>query len=156
MKKLQSKIASFSLDSSTRNSDYYELNDDVQVPKSNTSKSKSSSRVQSPSKSMDSTGYMNYDNNDLLNDAKSSLRVDTPHMFHDSDSSITIVMIIADASVEMVYKTICQPESYVNLSPQILFVSFGDSCLVSSYGQEHDKEAKRNQVKVDMTVSKKR
>ena len=105
---------------------------------------------------MDSTGYMNYDNNDLLNDAKSSLRVDTPHMFHDSDSSITIVMIIADASVEMVYKTICQPESYVYLSPQILFVSFGDSCLVSSYGQEHDKEAKRNQVKVDMTVSKKR
>lgn len=153
MKKLQSKITNISLDSS-RNSKYYELNSDIQEQKSTP---RQSTNFRNTSKSTtDESGYVNFENSDLLNDALSTLRVDTPHMFHDSDSSVTIVMIIADVHVDMAYSIICQPESFLNLCPHIICVSFKDESVVTSSGNEFGTEVKKNKIKMDMTVSKKR
>jgi hypothetical protein len=153
MKKLQSKITNISLDSS-RNSKYFELNSDIQETKSN---SQLSPRVQKVEKSSYAdSNYINFENSDLLNDALSTLRVDTPHTFHDSDSSITIMIVIADVHVDMAYSIMCQPESYINLSPHIVCVSFKEESIVTTSGNEFATEVKKNKIKMDMTVSTKR
>lgn len=150
MKKLQSKITNLSLDSS-RNSKYYELNSDIQ------STSPQSSNIQNTRKlKSDDSHYVNFENSDLLNDALSALKSDTPHMFYDTDSSLTLIMIISCAPVDMVYSIICQPESYINLSPHIVCVSFKEESVVSTSGNEYASEVKKTKIKMDMTVSKKR
>jgi hypothetical protein len=151
MKKFQSKITNISLDSS-RNSKYYELNSDIQETKSS---SQINICTQKTGSAADDS-YANFENSDLLNDALSTLRVDTPHLFHDSDSSITLIMIIAGAPVDMVYSIICQPESYINLSPHIVCVSFKEESVVTTSGNEFATEVKKTKIKMDMTVSKKR
>lgn len=153
MKKLQSKITNISLDSS-RNSKYYELNSDIQDTKSISQQSSSVSKA--GIKSSDNSNYVNFENSDLLNDALSTLRADTPHMFYDNDSCLTLIMIISHANVDMVYSIICQPETYINLSPQIVCVSFKEESVVTTSGNEYGSEVKKVKIKIDMTVSKKR
>jgi hypothetical protein len=149
MKKLQKKINHLSLDSS-RNSKYQELNSDIQETKSSPSNNSSIQKVKKTS------DYVAFESSDLLNDAFAALRVDTPHLFYDSDSSITIVMIIAGAPVDMTYSILCQPESFIHLSPHIVCVSFKEESAVTTSGNEYAIELKKMKIKLDMTVSQKR
>ena len=147
MKKLQSKIKGMSLDTS-RNSNYYELNSDIQETK--ISSSRKSSVQSSAMKSADDSYYSAFESSDLLNDVLSTLKIDTPHMFYDSDSAATLVMIIGSAPVEMVFGILCQPESFIQLSPHIVCASFKENSAVMT------KDGEKTKIKVDMTVSKKR
>lgn len=153
MKKVKSAFTNISLDNSSRSSHYHELNSDVQE-----TKTKSKSILHSPktSKTPQDSSYINFESSDLWNDSLSALRVDTPHVFFNGDSSVTIVMILAHSQVEKVYEIIRQPESYVSLSPHIVCVSFKGESIVITNGNEYATEMKKTKIKIDMTVIKKR
>lgn len=152
MKTLHSKLTNSSLDSS-RNSKYYELNSDIEETKSSR---KSTSIERAGVKTSNDRSYINFESSDLLNDVTSTLKIDTPHVFYDSDSSVTLVMIIGGAPLDMVYSIICQPESYINMSPHIICVSFKEESTVTTVGDEYATEVKKIKIKMDLTVSKKR